>query len=116
MAGLGIVKVYLKNKLLIIPLGTLILENKSRFYDIKFNILKKFRYKMANIQDNYSNINEFLNKSLSVFRKHMQYTEQFTSEFEQLYQIGQNLQSDYAELVRSNLPGKESDSTSIIDE
>ena len=64
-------------------------------------------------------INEFLNQSLSMFKKHIEYTEQFEMEFEELYQIGQNLQSamqNYAELVRSNRSGKEIASGSVRDE
>ena len=71
---------------------------------------------MSTIEANYANIAEFLSKSQSLFKKHIDYTEHFAHEFKELFQIGQHLQSEYAELVRiclNNLPSISSEA--VID-
>ena len=64
---------------------------------------------ISTIEANHAKIAKFLSKSQSLFKKHIDYTEQFTLEFKELFQIGKHLESEYAELVRislNNLPSK----------
>lgn len=63
---------------------------------------------MSTVEANHSNIAEFLSKSLSIFKKHIDYTENFSVEFKELFELGQNLRSDYAQLIKSNETRKES--------
>lgn len=58
---------------------------------------------MSTNESNYSNVSEFLSKSLSIFQKHIDYTENFAAEFKRLSQIGKNLQSDCAQLDKTSL-------------
>lgn len=61
---------------------------------------------MSTIEDNYTKTVEFLSKSLSIFKTHVDYTQKFALEFKELFEIGENLQTEYKVLVASKTPAK----------
>ena len=51
------------------------------------------------IQENYSNVLDYLAKTLSIFKCHVDYSQKLTEDCTSLFQLGQHLQRDYENLL-----------------
>ena len=53
------------------------------------------------IQENYSNVLDYLAKTLSIFKCHVDYSQKLTEDCHSLFQLGKILQKDYENLLES---------------
>ena len=68
---------------------------------------------MTALEENYSNVVEFQSKILSIFKAHIEYTENFAREFKSLFQIGKSLESEYTLLIERTSKERESSSSQL---
>ena len=53
------------------------------------------------IQENYSNVLDYLAKTLSIFKCHVDYSQKLTEDCNSLFQLGKLLHKDYEKLLES---------------
>ena len=53
------------------------------------------------IQENYSNVLDYLAKTFSIFKCHFDYSQKLTEDCNSLFQLGKILQKDYEKLLES---------------
>ena len=53
------------------------------------------------IQENYSNVLDYLSKTLTIFKCHVDYSQKLTEDCNSLFQLGKLLHKDYEKLLES---------------
>ena len=56
---------------------------------------------MTSIQEDYSNVLDYLNKTLTIFKSHVQYSQNLAQDCKSLFEIGKTLQKNYENRIQT---------------